>query len=277
VGQAFASSLNSSPVSKSNATAASNDKGTSNDSSDFKEHAQSSSAQTGSQASGQGTGSSADQSQSSTSSQVQNAAPIQAGIASFSAHSISDAQKTDISAPTVAAPAINSATAQAAKTGPNIAVASPAAPQALPVINSARLIQSMGQSEMRVGMRSNEFGNISISTSATRDLVSAQISVDHGELAKALAVHLPEMQAKLGTYQAMDVRIDMNGAAAGQGTGTYSSTSNGSSDGSRGERQQPGGGDASNSVTTVDGRQFSPAVATGIGQGSNSTRLDITV
>jgi hypothetical protein len=135
----------------------------------------------------------------------------------------------------------------------------------------------MGQSEMRVGMRSNEFGNISISTSATRDLVSAQISLDHGELAKALAVHLPEMQAKLGSYQAMDVRIDMNGAASGQGSGTYSSTSNNSTDDSRGERQQPAGNGSSSSVSTIDQRQFSPAATTGIGQGSSSSRLDITV
>ena len=90
-------------------------------------------------------------------------------------------------------------------------------------------------------------------------------------------MHLPEMQAKLGTNQAMDVRIDMNGSASGQGSGTYSSTANGSSDGSRGERQQSGGESSSNAVSAIDERQFSPAVATGIGLGGNTSRLDITV
>ena len=113
-------------------------------------------------------------------------------------------------------------------------------PQALPAINTAKLIQSMGQSEMRVGMRSNDFGNISISTSATRDLISAQISLDHGELARTLAAHLPEMQARLGGNQAMDVRIDMNGQRAEQSAGTSAGMSNGSADQSRGDRQQNG-------------------------------------
>jgi hypothetical protein len=98
-------------------------------------------------------------------------------------------------------------------------------------------MQTVGQSEMRVGMRSSDFGNISISTSATRDAISAQISLDHGELARALAAHVPEMQARLGGNQAMDVRIDMNGQATGQGSTTSSGMSTASGEGSRGEQQ----------------------------------------
>ena len=89
-------------------------------------------------------------------------------------------------------------------------------------------------------MRSNDFGNISISTSATRDLISAQISVDHGELARTLAAHLPDMQERLGGNQAMDVRIDMNGQAIGHRSGTSSGMSNGSADvqGANGKKGQ---------------------------------------
>jgi hypothetical protein len=131
---------------------------------------------------------------------------------------------------------------------------------------------------MRVGMRSNEFGNISISTSSTRNLLSAQITLDHGELARALAVHLPEMQAKMGGYQAMDVRIDMNGAGTGQGTGTSSGMPNGSADGSRGERPQAGGTGSSFSGNGIDALHASPVVAAiGPGEGISSSRLDITV
>ncbi|MGC2401885.1 MAG: hypothetical protein WA510_18965 [Acidobacteriaceae bacterium] len=105
--------------------------------------------------------------------------------------------------------------------------------QALPTINSARLIQTMGQSEMRVGLHSSDFGNISISTSATRDMVSAQITLDHGELAKTLLAHLPEMQARLGADRPLEVRIDMNGQAGG----TSASLAH-SSAGSNADRQQ---------------------------------------
>ena len=119
----------------------------------------------------------------------------------------------------------------------------------------------MGQSEMRVGMRSNDFGDISISTSATRDLISAQISLEHGELARTLALHLPEMQARLGGSQAMDVRIDMNGQATGQGTGTSPGMSSGSADGSRGDRQQKGGATSSQSGAGFAGPGSSIAAA----------------
>jgi hypothetical protein len=122
---------------------------------------------------------------------------------------------------------------------PEIAApASIAVPQELPAINTAKLIQSVGQSAMRVGMRSDDFGNISISTSATRDLISAQISLDHGELARTLATHLPEMQARFGGNHAMDVRIDMNGQSATQSAGTSAGMSNGSADDRTGRQQR---------------------------------------
>ncbi len=50
--------------------------------------------------------------------------------------------------------------------------------------------------------------------------------------------HLPEMQARLGGNQAMDVRIDMNGQAQAE---TRPACQTDRTDGSRGERQQKGG------------------------------------
>jgi hypothetical protein len=111
-------------------------------------------------------------------------------------------------------------------------------PQPLPTINTARLIQSMGQSEMRLGMRSEEFGNISIHTSTTRDLLSAQISVDNGDLAKVLAVHLPEIRTRLEGQQSGEVRIDMT--SQGSQAGTPNGASSQSQDESRGDRWPSG-------------------------------------
>ena len=94
---------------------------------------------------------------------------------------------------------------------PQVMSPPPATHAALPGISSAKLVQAMGQTEMRVGMRSVEFGSISIRTSATPDLISAHISVDHSDLANALSNHIPEMQTKLGSGHAMHVEIGFLG------------------------------------------------------------------
>lgn len=65
-------------------------------------------------------------------------------------------------------------------------------------INTANVIQKMSETEMRVGMHSAEFGDISIRTSVSQQQMTAQISVDHGDLGKAISAHIPAMEAKLG-------------------------------------------------------------------------------
>ena len=272
---AGASSLNSISVAKLRAAASTNGKDASTDQTGLKQHAQPASASEGeSKTSSQDATPSGDQNQGGNASQAQNTAPIPMNFATHSTDAIAQAQNTATASPLQASPTPAVTAGVAAKTTDNAAAASVTVPQPLPVINTAKLIQSMGQSEMRVGMRSNEFGSISISTTATRDAISAQISLDHGELAKTLAAHLPEMQARLGGNQAMDVRIDMNGASTGQGTGTSGSMANGSPDQSRSGRQQAGNAAASYSGNNVAEQQFSPAAAA---MTTGYTRLDIRV
>ena len=245
-----------------------------NNATGLKQHAPASSDQTGSQTGSQGTAPFGDQSQGGAAQQGQSAAPAQVNFANHTVTVLDHAQAAGLAAPPQTAPTLAGVTAHTAKTPDIAASATVPLPQAVPVINTAKLIQSMGQSEMRVGMRSDDFGNISISTSATRDLISAQISLDHGELARTLATHLPEMQARLGGNQAMDVRIDMNGQAAGQGTGTAPGMSNGSADGSRGDRQQKGSETSSQSADGFAG-QGSAIAAAGLLPGEGGARLDI--
>jgi hypothetical protein len=252
-----------------------------NDATGLKHHEQSTSDQTGTQAGSQGAASSGDQSQGGASSQGQSAVVAPVNFTNHAAAVLSSVQDTAAGSPAPSASTLAGATASAAKAPENAASASAAQAQALPVINTAKLIQSMGQSEMRVGMHSNEFGSISISTSSTRDSISAQISLDHGELAKVLAAHLPEMQAKFGGHRAMDVRIDMNGERSGQGTGTSGSMSNGSA-GQSGQshegRQQSGNAVPSYAGGSVVESQLSPVAATpAAGYGRLDARLDITV
>jgi hypothetical protein len=247
-----------------------------NEATGLKQHASSASDQPGSQTGSQGTASSGDQSQSGASQQGQSVPTTQISFANHAIAAIDHGQSASIASPLQAAPTPAGIPGHSAKTPDTAAPASIAMPQALPVINTAKLIQSIGQSEMRVGMRSNDFGNISISTSATRDLISAKISLDHSELARTLAAHLPEIQARFGGNQAMDVRIDMNGQGAGQGAGMSAGMSNGSADESRGDRQQGGGAASSHSVNGFAEQGHSLA-ATGMptGEGRLDARLDI--
>jgi hypothetical protein len=246
-----------------------------NDATGLKQHAQSVS-----DASSQETAPSGDQSQSAASQQGQSAAPAQNGSVSHPIAAGDHAPDAVVTPPLQTAPTLVGVAAHAAKTSGSAAPATIVLPQAASVINTAKLIQSIGQTEMRVGLRSNDFGNISISTSATRDLISAQISLDHGELARTLAVHLPEMQARFGGAQVMDVRIDMNGQATGQGgAGTQANMSDGSATGgSRGERQQKGSVASSQSSDSFAGPGNSIAVAAMTsGEGRLNGGLDIRI
>ena len=280
--QAGQSGLNSTSVTKLSAISSVNGKIGSADATGeatgLKQHAPSASNQANFQTGSQEAVPSADQSQVSASSQGQGTAAAQGSFASHAVVDGAHAQTATIASPVQASPALASATGNAAIAPDRAAPAVTAAPQAPPVINTARLIQSAGQSEMRVGMRSNEFGNISISTSATRDSISAQISLDHGELAKTLAAHLPEIQARLGTNQSVDVRIDSSGARGGLGAGTSGSFSDGASGDSGGSRQQAGNATSSYSRNGFTDRQFSPAaLAVTTNDGGLNARLDIRV
>jgi hypothetical protein len=91
-------------------------------------------------------------------------------------------------------------------------------------INTARLIQSMSESEMRVGMHSAEFGDISIRTSVSQQQLMAQISVDHSELGSAIAAHLPSLASKLGGEFGLHASIEVNqlGGSVSGGNGQSS-------------------------------------------------------
>ena len=81
-------------------------------------------------------------------------------------------------------------------------------------ISTARLIQTMNETGMQVGMRSAEFGDISIRTSVSQQQMLAQISVDHGDLGKAIAMHVPAVQSKLGEEFGLRASIEVHQSGA---------------------------------------------------------------
>lgn len=77
-------------------------------------------------------------------------------------------------------------------------------------INAARVIQSMSGTEMRVGMHSSDFGEISIHTTLSQLQLQTQISVNHSELGTAIATHIPTIQAKLGSDHGIHASIEVS-------------------------------------------------------------------
>jgi hypothetical protein len=82
-------------------------------------------------------------------------------------------------------------------------------------INSAKLMQTMSESEMRVGMHSSEFGNISIRTTVSQQQMQAQITLDHGELSQAMSSHVSSVQTKLENEYGLHASIEVNHQGAG--------------------------------------------------------------
>ncbi len=146
--------------------------------------------------------------------------------------------------------------------------------QPMQSISSAQLTQSMRSSEMKLGMQSAEFGNISISTSLNHQALSAQISLDHSELGRALAVHLPAIEEKLGSAYGVQAKVELresNNPSSSNDSG-YSN----SGQQSREHRQSQGGGPTASSGAMLE-RIAARASFTPVSTTAAASRLDIRI
>lgn len=57
----------------------------------------------------------------------------------------------------------------------------------------AKLMERAGETELRVGIQAGEFGSVDIRTSMARGQMSAEISVERGELGRAMTAELPAL------------------------------------------------------------------------------------
>ena len=178
----------------------------------------------------------------------------------------------------VSADASSSGSAASDEAGSKLPVPTPASGaelSAMPALNSAQLIQSMHHSEMRLGMQSAEFGNISINTSLNHSALSAQISIDHSELGRALAVHLPAIEEKLGAAYGVQARVEVRDSSTAPGNNSDQSAS-GQQQGSRGDRGGDRGGN--NASSFFGSSSQTGALTSSISTAAvDSTRLDIRI
>ena len=107
-------------------------------------------------------------------------------------------------------PSRTDGTAETVRAGDHAAAAETAENAATGSINTANVIQKMGETEMRIGVRSADFGDVSIRTSVSQQQMTAQISVDHSDLGKAISAHIPAMEAKLGGDFGVRALVEVN-------------------------------------------------------------------
>lgn len=124
---------------------------------------------------------------------------------------------------------------------------------AAPNLQSVRLVQTVGQSEMRVAFRSPDLGAVSIHTSATNDAIAARIAVDHGELAAMLTGQLPEMHARLGANHTVEVALTHAGSGSTSGNSEPAPQGHGS-------RSSGGGGNEGREAHRGRGSSYAASV-----------------
>jgi flagellar hook-length control protein FliK len=70
-----------------------------------------------------------------------------------------------------------------------------------PVLQSARVLERMGQSEIRVGLSTANFGNLELLTSVNQNRVAATLATSHSELRAALAAEMPSLEHGMAQHQ----------------------------------------------------------------------------
>jgi flagellar hook-length control protein FliK len=89
------------------------------------------------------------------------------------------------------------------------------------LLQSAKLVQRMGEAELRVGIHSGEFGNVDIRTSMAHNQFTAQISVERNELGRVLAAELPNLQNRLSEQRLSSANIILQNQSADSGSSGF--------------------------------------------------------
>jgi flagellar hook-length control protein FliK len=130
------------------------------------------------------------------------------------------------------------------------------------LIHSAKLVQSIGEAELRLGIRAGEFGSVDIRTSMVRNQFTAEISVERGELGRVMAAELPNLQNRLA-----EQRVPMASIVLQNHTGGQSSAS---------EQQKPRDGQPVYAMNSAGAREEGPVPALVALEGTApASRLDI--
>ena len=84
------------------------------------------------------------------------------------------------------------------------------------IFHSAKLVERLGETELRLGIRAGEFGSVDVRTSMVRNQFTAEISSNRGELGRALAAELPSLQNRLTEQRVSVANITVQNHSDGQ-------------------------------------------------------------
>ncbi len=115
------------------------------------------------------------------------------------------------------------------------------------LVHSAKLIERVGEAELRLGIRAGEFGSVDVRTSMVRNQFTAEISTERGELGRAMAAELPSLQNRLSEQRVPVANITLQNQ-----TGNQSSAS---------EQQKPRDGQPVYAMNQGSGREEGPMAA----------------
>jgi len=100
------------------------------------------------------------------------------------------------------------------------------AASAPPVIQSARVLERMGQSEMRLGMNSSDFGSIELHAHVSLDRVGASIATSHTELRAAMMAEMPSLEHAIAQHQLKLDNFNLDPRTGAQNSDTGASAGN---------------------------------------------------
>ncbi len=169
---------------------------------------------------------------------------------------------SNVSPAKIADPAAKGAAQTAAAADAESAAETAAARLSSP-IQVAKLVERAGQTELRVAIQAGEFGNVDIRTSMARSQFTAEISVERGELGRALSAELPALHNRLAEQRVPMANIVLQ---------DHSASGNGSSDLRQGTRQQQSA--PTNQFFSADDRESSAPVIP-VATGEARTGLDL--
>ena len=214
---------------------------------------------------------------SQTPDQNNNNVPLKAGDTSASSSATgslfaaasgeSSKNASTASTPAAAEPASTQLARESTGVAPH--PSQPETPVAYPtsLINSAKLVERIGESELRLGMRTGEFGNVDIRTSMVRNQFSAEISVERGELGRVMAADLPGLQTRLSEQRVAVANLTVQDHAGNQSTAS--------------EQQKPREGQTGGQTmytansAGIRGEDLTPASVAVGGIATPASRLDI--
>jgi flagellar hook-length control protein FliK len=86
-------------------------------------------------------------------------------------------------------------------------------------VQSARVLERVGQSEMRVGVNTASFGNVELHATLNQDQVGASIATSHLELHAAMMAEMPSLQRAMEQHHLRLDSLDLNARAGSEDSG----------------------------------------------------------